>query len=395
MTFYLQQPGEKQLLDAIDKCAKDALSGGGVFAFASKGGVDTLFGIANIQKMLENQQPFQLIVGIDAITNSETLLHIEELATKYGNEVLKAYVFLHELAPNIFHPKFLWFKSKVGVSHITGSGNLTERGLGKKSSSKVVNGNWEAFSVESPAGTEGEVALDVIECWISAQLADGKLLPLNDQRVIDKAVANARIRYNTSATTKAAVVPVVPVAVAKLEESAQHKFTPDTMSLEDSNDSLDVLVRELPKNRSGQGDVGRKALNEFFGHDGEDKFIYMQYVELNNSVRGARRVWLFLNDASNNYRLELPESKNDYEIGSNDERMILIAVKLGSRSYRYTILRPIQDKKDYEKVWSIFPRVKSKRRLMDESFTSTDALRAAWEDAPANLLPLQIPAFEP
>lgn len=392
MTFYFQQPGEEKLLDVLNKSAKDALSGGGVFAFASKGGVNALFGLANIQELLKQKRPFQLIVGIDAITNSETLLRIEEQVAKYGAKVLKAYVFLHDSAPNTFHPKFSWFENKDGVSQITGSGNLTERGLGKKSSTKAVNGNWEAFSLEFSAGTEGKVALKAIEGWVSAHIADGKLLPLNDQRVVDKAIENARIRYNSGVKTN---VPVVPAVVAKLEESDQLKFTPDAVGLEDSNESFEVLVRELPKNRSGQGDVGQKALNEFFGHKGIDKFIYMQYVDLNNSVRSARRVWLFYNDASNNYRLELPESKNNYEIGSNDERMILIAVKLGSRSYRYTILRPIEDKKDYEKVWSIFPLVESKRRLMRESFTSTDALRAAWEDAPANLLPLQIPAFEP
>lgn len=78
MTFVFQQPGTAKLLEAIDGAAFNASSGGGVFAFASKDGIDAFFARPNISAMLSNQRPFHLIVGIDAITNADALLCLSE-----------------------------------------------------------------------------------------------------------------------------------------------------------------------------------------------------------------------------------------------------------------------------------------------------------------------------
>lgn len=385
MTFVFQQPGSVGLLDALNNCSKGAESGGGVFAFASKRGVEAIFGLPNIEAMLMAGKPFHLIVGIDAITNAEALLCLEEKVAKHKKS-LKAHVFFHDQAPCTFHPKFSWFCKQDKISLITGSGNLTERGLGKQPGGQAAN--WEAFSVQSLNGKDANAAEKEISAWLEAQAAAGTLCSLNDPRVLEKAMANARVRYSCGG--KAAAKPKV-----KLEPQAQAQAmaVPGAAA---GLDTLEVLIRELPKTRGGQGDVGQTAHNKFFGHEGTDKHIFMQYVDLNDTLHHVKKVWLFYNDASNNYRLELPESKANYEIGDKDERMILVAVKLDQRSFRYTILRPMVNRQDYDKVSALLgPVKKAGRRLMREHFASADDLRGVWDRAPSNLLPVRLPTPEP
>lgn len=385
MSFFFQQPGSAGLLDTLNDCSKDAEGGGGVFAFASKGGVEAIFGLPNISHMLKAGRPFHLIVGIDAITNAEALLSIGEKVSTHGKS-LKAQVFLHDQAPSTFHPKFSWFQKQGRVSLITGSGNLTERGLGKQPGGQPAN--WEAFSVQSLSGADASTVSKEISAWLKAQGVAGTLLSLDDARVVEKALANARVRYSNG--RKAAAKPK-----AKPQSGAQPPTAAAPAAASDF-DSTEVLIRELPSTRGGQGDVGKTALDEFFGHRGADKYIFMQYVNLSDKPHSVRKVWLFVN-ASQNYRLELPESKGNYETGDHDERMLLVAVKLDQRSFRYTIIRPKSEQADYDKVSSLLGPAKkpSQRRLMRVLFTTSDDLRAAWPAVPGNLLPIRLPTAEP
>lgn len=385
MTFFFQQPDADALLDVINEQSKDAESGGGIFAFATKGGVEAFFGLPGINAMLTAGKPFHLIVGIDAITNAEALLCLgEEVATH--SEALKVQVFLHEQAPSTFHPKFAWFLKQGEIRLITGSGNLTERGLGKQSMGQL--SNWEAFSVQSLFGKKANAVKKDLNDWLVAQDTAGTLCSLNDSRVLEKAMANARVRYAESGkpSIKSKAAPK-PKTLAQAGAAVDEK---------DNLNTMEVLIRELSKNRNGQGDIGQTSHNKFFGHNGTDKYIFMQYVDLKGHLYPVREVWLFYNEASDNYRLELPESKGDYEKGNNDERMVLVAVKLDERSFRYTILRPKTDRLHYNKVSAFLGSMKKgKRRLMRERFASADELLSAWNKVPSNLLPVCLPITAP
>lgn len=381
MAFFFQQPNSSGLLDAVDSHSKGADSGGGVFAFASKGGIDAFFTLPSIEAMLGGGKPFQIIVGIDAITNAAALLCLAEKVKAYGG-ALSAHVFLHEQAPSTFHPKFSWFSKGSALSVITGSGNLTERGLGKQVGGQ--RSNWEAFSVQAMTGKDALETGNKIQEWLQLQSEAGTLCELSDPRVLDRAIANARLRINSRIengkpklkSTKTSNVPNIGV---------------ETTQLNDDFEAIDVLIRELPSTRSGQGDVGKVAHNKFFEHHGVDKNILMQFVTLDDVPHTARETWLFFNPASANYRLELPETKREYEYGPNDERMILIAVKLDERSFRYTIVCPNSDNASYTEINSLLPPVqKSGRRLMRELFTTADILSNAWQNAPSNLLPVNL-----
>lgn len=385
MSFVFQQPDSPGLLKTLDDCSNGAEGGGGLFAFASKGGIKTFFSLPNIAAMLKAKRPFHLVVGIDAITNAESILQLEASTKEYG-PALKIHIFLHDQAPCTFHPKFAWFTRQGKLSLITGSGNLTERGLGKKTGGQAAN--WEAFSTQTLQGNDATSVQTQIADWLMSQAQAGTLYQLDAPRVLEKAMSNARVRYSVAelAPAKQKVTPVQKVP-AKAAVVTQVKKPP--------LEKAEVLIRELPSTRGGQGDIGQDAHRHFFGHNGSDKNIFMQYVGLDNTLQPVRKVWLFYNPASGNYRLELPESKS-YEKGPNDERMILVASKLDERSFRYTIVRPLANKSDYAKVSSLFPPyIKTGRRLMRENYLLAADLQTAWSDAPSNLLPIHLATVEP
>lgn len=147
--FHLQDPTSPNtiyLFEAIIEAARDAESCMGVFAFASRAGVDSLVGDPEIERFLE-QSTMALLVGIDAVTNRHALERLQELERQH--ERLTVQVFLNP-TDALFHPKIARFDYPDGRrSLIVGSGNLTPGGLRQ---------NFEAFTVTRAAPDE---ALDV------------------------------------------------------------------------------------------------------------------------------------------------------------------------------------------------------------------------------------------
>lgn len=388
MTFVFQHPGTAKLLDAMDEAAAEATAGGGVFAFASRGGIDAFFARPNIARMLRRRQRFQLIVGVDAITNAEALLCLGEKVAEFRG-ILSAKVFFHENPASTFHPKFSWFQQGTDLRLVTGSGNLTKRGLGQVAGAAgAAPGNWEAFSVQTMRGGDATAALSEINDWLTSQQAIGTLCSLDDERVRERAMANGRMRFAVAAPRPRVRVRANPAQVAAEAEVAPV----DGVAFS----TPEILVREVPRNRSGQADVGKKALTEFFGYEGSEKKVFVQYVSLENIASPVEPILLFVNQ-SKNYRLELHEiAELEYELGEDDSRMIVVVTKLDLRSFRYTIL-PVTAP-DYDAVAQLLgpvPPQRGRSRPMRELFVSADQLRAAWLNAPDNLLPLETFTPEP
>lgn len=388
MTFVFQQPGTAKLLDAIDEAAAGADAGGGVFAFASRGGIDAFFARPNIVRMLQQRKRFLLIVGIDAITNAEALLCLSEKVDQYHG-ILSANVFFHENPSSTFHPKFSWFQKGTNLRLLTGSGNLTKRGLGQLPVlAGAPLGNWEAFSIQTMLNGEAATAMADINAWLASQLAVETLCSLDDERVRERAMANGRMRFaSTTSRVRTSVRAAEAAATAKTEVAPIDG---------DSFSTPEILVREVPKNRSGQADLGKKALTEFFGYEGSEKKVFIQYISLDNFPKPVKQILLFVNK-SKNYRLELNEiAELGYDLGDDNSRMIVVATKLGLRSFRYTIL-PVTAP-EYDAVSQLLgpiPPMSGRNRPMRESFVSSTELRTAWLNAPDNLLPLETLTPEP
>lgn len=380
--FVFQKPGCADLLEAITAASENAKFGGGVFAFASKGGIALLLEAAHIQQMLEAGKPLHVIVGVDSITNAEALLYLQDQVTSYRG-ALRAEVFLHDHPNSTFHPKFSWFGSPGRLTVITGSGNLTMRGLGQVSDVAPAPGNWEAFSVQVFQGEEADKAQKEIDDWVAFYRDSGILRSLGDPAVQQRAIENGRVRM------------IKRTVVAHGEGQAQNVQEVPVLVDGDNFTSEEILIRELPKNRHGQADVGRRALTQFFGYAGTPIDIVLQEVTLDGELGDIEEHRLFVNQ-SRNYRLELGAiAPLPYDIAADDGRMILVASKLDHRSFRYTIV-PATDRR-YPHVSAILGAIPSpgvRSRRMRERFLSAEELKAAWSGAPDELLPIVLPVPE-
>ncbi|WP_281184650.1 hypothetical protein [Trichlorobacter lovleyi] len=376
MNFTLQEPGTDKLLKEINSAALNAESGGGVFAFASKGGIDTFFSLPNIISMLSTRRPFHLVIGIDAITNVETLLCLTEKVEEFHG-TLTAHVFLHNSPVSTFHPKFSWFVQSDSIKILNGSGNLTLRGLGQTDTADLPSGNWEAFSKQI-FKSKFVAVKNMIDGWLQREFELGRLCSLNDSHVLEKAMFNGRMRFTR---------PPVSSTQRVNRSTSSAVMTPvDGIEFE----TPEILIRELPKTRPGQADVGEAALKEFFGYiEGERKKVLIQNVSEANELGPVLEIYLFVN-ASRNFRLELHTiTELGYDIAQDDSRMILIATKLDRRSFRYTII-PITSK-SYIKIATLLGSIPtSARRRMREVRVSADQLQLAWPSVPTNLLPIRL-----
>jgi hypothetical protein len=376
MGFTFQQPGNSSTLHAIGKAAHEADFGIGVFAYASPSGVRAFFDIPEILALLKEKRKFHLIVGVDAITSASTLLMIEDLQNKFGKKVLTAEAFYHEHPSSTFHPKFVQFGKGKKLYLVTGSGNLTSRGLGINSSSSPAPGNWEAFSSETLTGSDAQKVQADISTWLAAYRTSGLLRQLSDEEVKSRAMENGMVRFTTSkASAKGKKAAPKTGAVAPVLTAAG----------ETVNDSRGILIRELPRNRPGQADIGKVSLSEFFGYAGSAKYVLLQHVALDDIVGQTESIRLFVND-SQNYRLELHAMSGlKYEIGPDDSRMVLVATKLDDRSFRYCIV-PVNSG-EHPKLLTLLGPILAGRRRMREKRISPEELVDGWKDVPSNLIP--------
>jgi len=376
MGFTFQQPGNSSTLQAIGKAAQNADSGIGVFAYASPSGVRAFFDIPEILTLLASKKKFHLIVGVDAITNASTLLTIDDLRAKFGLDTLTAEAFFHVHPASTFHPKFVQFSKGKHLNLVTGSGNLTTRGLGISSSAATAPGNWEAFSSESLTGADAKKVQTDLSTWLITYRANGLLRPLSDEAVQSRAMENGMVRFTSSKP---------PAKRNKLMGQTNTTAPIFTTTGEDANDTRGILIRELPKNRPGQADIGKESLSNFFGYAGMAKYVLLQNVDLDDNLGKTESIRLFVND-SQNYRLELHAMGGQkYEIGQDDSRMILVATKLDDRSFRYCVV-PVNSLA-HQKLLKLLGPISTGRRRMREKQISPEELVTGWEDAPSNLLP--------
>lgn len=421
MSFVFQQPGTSPLLDAIEDFAADCEVLGGMFAFATKAGVELFLDLPEVQALLARGGRVNLTVGLDAITNGEALLYLDERIAQTGGG-LEVRAYLHPW-PGTFHPKYMWFVQGDRVTIIAGSGNLTPSGLGCLSADRP-NGNWEAFLVQQLDPTNSKHFLDSIRQWIARAANSGFLLKVDHPRVLARGAANSRVKFvrpprerngdegneRNDADAPAALPPLPPIiawplppgaATARVRRKPSAAVAaappaappPRPTRVTEANDGPDAFVREISRNRPGQADVGQEGLR-FFGYRGDAaSTVLLQFVGLDNGVEQPIEKHLFVN-ASKNRRVEMGQiAQHDYDVGRNDERMILVAVRLDERTFRYTIV-PVTHR-SYRKL-SAFLDTRSVPRAgrMREAFVDSNDLVQAWVRGPRNLFPVTMVSTE-
>ena len=119
----LQDPTDEQgsfLLESLTDALRSATHVCGMFAFASSAGVGLLAEGKEFEKVARDGS-VDLIVGTDAVTNVRALDALRDVAGRYPNIRVRA--FLNPKPKGLFHPKFCFTKKRVGGRLFAGSGN--------------------------------------------------------------------------------------------------------------------------------------------------------------------------------------------------------------------------------------------------------------------------------
>lgn len=340
--LYIQDPSyadSKQLLDAILECCPAANLGAGAYAFVSADGINLLIGDPIFTNFLERGQ-FLLIVGMDEITNTRSLAALNHYMALYPNLQVKA--FLHNTTGSTFHPKFCWFDCGDHGYVITGSGNLTQKGMQR---------NREAFEVK--AVTPDELA-SIVQYWNSwLESVSAFLFPLSDEVVVQRAEENIhRMQVVRPRRTRAIARPHMGITS---EEQVIQEVTPtdgentepvlyvdDELGSWEYDTTSAVLICEIPRGekRWSQANFDANTFQTYFestpGVAGQMALI-LRDVKHDGSM-GEIRHRPPVSVASHNYRIELYVDRGTaYPVNG---RVLGIFVKLSSRTFLYSLVFP-------------------------------------------------------
>ena len=320
MTLSIQDPNgfsNNILHESILELFKGAEVGGGAFAFASKDGVELLLGSNEFKEFIEKGN-FFLIIGIDEITNNNALSALLYYQEIYPNLTIKA--FYHQNKGRLFHPKFLWVKTgELKGSIITGSGNLTTRGL---------RDNWEAYYTATVENNDFKQIFDFWKSWIDGHI--NFLLNLTEEVVISRVGKNIFKRTKNKSTSSKEGNEVIPKIV-----------TPSGDNVIRNNGAL---LLEWPKGRTGvnaysQVNFGKELFESYFNIKIDEKLEEHFFQNVNEDgtlgITEVRPPVIKLVSTNFNFELDAPKGR-----GREEGQPIGVFVKIGVRTYRYSFIMP-------------------------------------------------------
>jgi hypothetical protein len=344
--LWLQDAGSDTayLLEALISACQGATGGGGLFAWTSAAGSTALFDNRDFARLLR-RSGFDLIVGIDSITDERAIEALKSATGKYPK--LKVRIFLHGQR-SLFHPKLSWFSVDGGLRLIVGSGNLTMGGL---------KANWEAFTIVTLSQPRAQEILDQIAVWIE-QWQDC-LLPLDHPDV------EAQAKQNTGNERS-----------FKRQRRPRERQSPRAVV-----ESTVLLVAEIPKSsdRASQANFNRDNYEHFFGAQiGSTRQILLYHVRSDGSVDPVESR-PSVQRKSRNYSFELNALK---DLPSNSGRAIGVFLRLETGLFLYVILIPTTS--GYGAVSSFLGSHATgpARELRRYRTEDVDSLRQAWPDSP-------------
>lgn len=340
--FCMQDPTDpdtEYLYEAIISEAVSATAWQGMYAFATRGGVDQLVEDPVVQEFLARGGEIDLIVGIDAITNRATLERLLELAKKYA-KLFRPRVFWNE-SSGLFHPKISHFQFKDGhQTVIVGSGNLTPGGM---------THNFEAYCVAT-AQPKAKLDLSSLEAFLERQAANIREI---DNAALERAALNV-IKPIKTAKEKAAPTGKKQIVFA----------TPKLTAVQPTFNRF--LIAQVPKagKRWAQGHFNAEVIKSFFRvTDLVTQRVFLTPVDL-AGVHGSEAVRPVIYSKSNkNYKIELAAAKGlEYP---EEGPPVAIFRERKVRAFDYILLMPdyagykpmLKLSKTLEKVGKGLPRV--------------------------------------
>ncbi|MEN5424183.1 phospholipase D family protein [Comamonas aquatica] len=337
MPLHIQDPANpnsEYLVDTLLDACIGARAGGGAFAFLSAGGVQLLLK-DNLFTDFLGRGRFELLFGVDAITDTAAIRSLVQVRHEYPNFDARAFLPTH--AKSIFHPKVAWFDQGNGGFLITGSGNLTAGGL---------RWNIEAYAVErldAPAMARLREQWDdylmlMSECQFDPQ----------DTRVVALLERNAARRREMQ---DAGIVDPSEAGdeVTRMSPAVVVKNSSDTFieqvdqpadEVPQISSETQILVAEIPRasNRWGQANFDQATFFDFFGASNRvQRRVYFFHLRDDNTL-GVQEVRPAVAVLSHNYRFELDAASG--LAYPDDGRPLGVFAKVGARTFIYMLLMP-------------------------------------------------------
>jgi HKD family nuclease len=367
--FRLQDPTNPQtiyLFEALVEGFSEACAARGIFAFASRDGVDALLTDEAVTDFL-GRGALDLIVGLDAVTNRPTLERLQELQTEYAS--LQVRVFWNRTT-GLFHPKIAHFEGMGGKqSIIVGSGNLTPGGL---------KDNFEAYSIVR-AGA-GEVAnLASWELFIERHRSN--IRPIDDE-ALERAARNI---FHGGRRRRRDVEPDVT-----REEPQEDQGEEEEQEKEEHGmlvvPSQRMLIAHIPKaggdyGRWNQAHFNKEIMERFFqAQPNMNQRIYLMERRKDNTWADQEVRPVVYSQANKNLKIELGARKGERYPSRNPP--IAIFRELQVRTFQYVILMPGEP--GYAPMLRLTQMLPSVGRGLPRVLTDVANVRRLWPDCPLN-----------
>lgn len=346
-------PATRYLYEAIVGAAVEAATWRGMYAFATRGGVDQLIEDPVVDDFMSRGGEIDLIVGIDAITNRQTLERLQELEARHRRFHPKVF---WNTTRGLFHPKVSHFGYADGRNTlIVGSGNLTPGGLMH---------NFEGYSVISSDPCEA-LNLTSLDGFIARHAADIRSI---DQEALERAALNVIVR---AAATPRQQVPSRPAA------AAVPQIVVPTGHAADINR---ILVAQVPAagGRWAQVHFNADIVGQYFRVTNvASQRVYLTRIE-QAGLRGEEEVRPIVFSQSNkNHKIEIAAAKGlDYP----DAPPLLIFRERQVRSFDYVLVMP--DEPAYVELFRLSQTLPTIGKGMRRAITDLATLERAWPTSP-------------
>ena len=345
-------PATIYLFEALIEAMDGAREAKGIFAFASRDGVDSLLLDDAVTTFLGHGS-FDLIVGIDAVTNRPTLERLQELEEDYTG--LQVRVFWNR-TKGLFHPKIARFARNDG-SHtlIVGSGNLTPGGL---------KDNFEAYSVLQ---TEPGEAIDLSPWDDFLARHNANIRPI-DEDALERAARNIVLGGRGGRRRR----DVEPDVVTEAEEAVPAPV-PDR-----------ILVAQLPKaggayGRWSQAHFNKDIIGQFFHAEPDStQRVYLTARRQDGSVlpQEVRRV--IYSQSNKNMKIELGARKGEAYPAAGTP--VAVFREIQARTFQYMIVMP--GEAGYRQMLRLTHNLPRVGRGLPRVLTDVAAVRTAWPGCP-------------
>ena len=356
--FCIQDPtyvDTTYLYEAIIGAAVNAASWRGIFAFASRDGVDHLIKDPVIEKFMRDGGEVDLLVGIDAVTNRTTLDRLHEI--EQSNEFFRPRVFWNETR-SLFHPKISVFSYAGGKrTLIVGSGNLTPGGLMT---------NFENYTVISAELGE-EIDVSALDEFLERHAHEIRTI---DNEALERAAQNI---FQPIKSTRKADGVVIRRPHHQRMVIPGHR--PKSVARFDR-----ILVAQVPKagGRWAQVHFNAAVVQQYFRiSDYGTQRVYLTQILEDGALKDIEVRPCVFSQTNKNHKIEIRAAKGqEYP----ETPPILVFREHQVRVFDYMLVFPRED--GYDALVDLTQRLPTIGRGFPRVITNLSTLEGAWGDCP-------------